>query len=189
MRKLPILFALLLLTFNLRGQDIVKFISEGNIDSAQYFFEQNKNLNTLYSGYTPIELSIQFNQKEILRLLIEKNADLDLPHKGWTPLLYSIEFEQLYHSNDIINILIDGGANLNQKGIRGMTPLIYASYVDNSEVALRLYEKGADPEIRDYSGRDFFYYIIQGNDAGLIQYFLSKGYKIPPFSEACLSSW
>ncbi|MFC2124630.1 ankyrin repeat domain-containing protein [Bacteroidota bacterium] len=173
------LFVILTQTNFLYGQDLAKYIREGDIDSVQYFFNQDKNINNLYSGFTPLELGIRYNQEGIIRFLITREANINLFHNDWTPLSYSIYLEQTYQSNNIINLLIQNGANLNQPGRMGMSPLILACYLNNSEIATQLYERGADPHVKDRSGNDFFHYVLRGEDIQLIQYFLSKGFVIP----------
>lgn len=66
---------------------------------------------------------------------------------GWTPLMYAA----LYGGHEEIQLLLDAGANPNQRNDDGATALLYA--VDSPAKARLLLEKGADPKVRSGQGR------------------------------------
>ncbi len=66
---------------------------------------------------------------------------------GWTPLMYAA----LYGGPEEIKLLLDEGANPNQRNDDGATALMYA--VDDPGKTRLLLEKGADPNIRSGLGR------------------------------------
>lgn len=59
---------------------------------------------------------------------------------------------------NIVKILIENGADVNLKDKRGSTPLYWAAFRNNFEIAKMLLEKGADVNIKNNDGatpRDF----------------------------------
>jgi ankyrin repeat protein len=71
---------------------------------------------------------------------------------GMTPLIAAARSR--YTRLEVIRILIDAGADINARDIDGMTPLISAArYNINPDMITALLGSGANPRIRDYSGR------------------------------------
>jgi hypothetical protein len=91
-------------------------------------------------------------------------------------------YGQHHNSTDIIEFLIENDANMNFVGLNGLTPFVLACKINNSAAAKLLYEQGANASVTDNLGKDFFYYVVRGNDPSLIRYFVSKGFKIPRMS-------
>jgi hypothetical protein len=159
--------------------DIFRFIEENKIDSIQYFLDKGNNINGIYPQYTMLEVAIASNQIDVVNWLIEHNANVSLINNRSTPLLLSVSYGQKYQSNKIVELLVSHNANLNYVGFNGFTPLILACKINNNLAAEFLYEKGADTSKKDRAGNDFFYYVLRGNDASLVRYFVSKGFEIP----------
>jgi len=164
------------------GQDIVKYIQDKNIDSVKHFVQQGYNINGIYPRYTMLELAIRTNNKDLVEWLIDNNANVNQPNNKYTPLITGVIYGQHYNSNEIVEILVNNNANIDFKGFMGLTSFVLACKLGNSQAAILLFEKGADYTIRDQIGNDFFYYVIRGKDHDLIEYFISKGFKIPRIS-------
>lgn len=69
-----------------------------------------------------------------------------------TPLFYAI-FNGTDEQVNIIRILIENGANLNEQDLSGKTPLHYASELGRVRCIPFLLQKGAKLDIRDKSGK------------------------------------
>jgi ankyrin repeat protein len=68
-----------------------------------------------------------------------------------TPLHYAID--NISENLDIVNLLIDNGANLNrQTASDGQTPLILAVNCGHVNIVRQLIEKGANLDVQDYTG-------------------------------------
>ncbi|MBR9999024.1 MAG: metallophosphoesterase [Cyclobacteriaceae bacterium] len=165
-----------------RGVDIIQNIEDNNADSIIYFLEQGNDIDGIYPRHTLLETAIRFNQIDIVELLIDHQANVNLQNNQTTPLFISVIYGQHYQSNEIIALLVDRKADLDFVGLNGLTPFVLACKIKNSPAAKLLYEKGADPGIRDQLGKDFFYYVLRGNDPSLVSFFVSKGFEIPRMS-------
>lgn len=80
-------------------------ITKGDIDQCKRSIEKMTDLNTVYGiGKTPLTLAIDWEQKEIVKLLIDKGANLDLSGKpGKTVLQHAQK-----NGNEEIIALIEG---------------------------------------------------------------------------------
>ena len=168
-----------ILSGNVTAQDIRHYIISGYADSIGYFLDQGHDINGVYSDYTLLEMSMAENQKNIVRYLLGRHADVNRINHGNPPLFYAIYFSQRFADPEMIKIMLDSGADIDVKGRAGATPLIYACRSNNSDAAKLLYERGADASVRDDHGFDFYYFVLHGNDPGLIKYFEGKGFRIP----------
>jgi ankyrin repeat protein len=76
----------------------------------------------------------------------------DIQLKGISPLMLA----SAHRDPAIVQTLLDAGADVNAKDIRGMTPLLYAvsSEEQNTANIKLLLAKGADPKAKDANGED-----------------------------------
>lgn len=79
--------------------------------------------------------------------------------KGWSPIIVAT-----YHGKrELVNFLLQNGANINDRNYRGTTVLMYAKdYAlenNDSEFFSFLIEKGADISLKDWSGKSLDEYI------------------------------
>lgn len=162
--------------------DVFRHIRENKTDSIAYFLDQGNDINGLHPRNTLLEIAIVYNQIDVVRQLIDRKANVNLQNNRSTPLFISVMYGQQYQSNEITELLVTHGANVNFVGVNGFTPLILAGKLNNSPAAKFLYEHDADPTIVDRAGNDFFYYVLRGNDPSLVQYFVSRGFDIPRMS-------
>ena len=87
----------------------------------------------------------------MVRFLIERGADVKIRTTGNN---YSVlEDAARYANAEIVQLLIEHGAEVNNADTMGMTPLLYAAMCDNAEAARMLIENGADMEASErYKG-------------------------------------
>jgi len=79
--------------------------------------------------------------------------------KGWSPIIVAA-----YHGKrELICFLLAKGVNINDRNYRGTTVLMYAKDFalknKDSDFFKFLIEKGADPSLKDWSGKSLFHYI------------------------------
>ena len=177
-----LLWWMILINHPTRSQNIIKYIQENEIDSLEYLLRQGNDINGIYSRYTPLELAIQYNNKKIVEFLIDREADVNQQNNLTTPLFTGVIYGQYYESNEIVELLVGNRADINFIGQMGLTPFVLACKIGNSPAARFLFENGADHKINDQTGNDFFYYVVRGKDPNLLEYFVSKGFKIPRMS-------
>ena len=138
-----------------------------NADTARLLLAKGATPNTKDTlGVTPLLQAAWNGQRnsEVVRLLIQHGADvnavcaqsLDTAKNGpmaigsLTPLLGAVP-----HGNyKTIELLINAGANVNVKDVRGMTPLAFAFTSDRPDprIVRLLLAKGADPNLKSKNG-------------------------------------
>lgn len=83
----------------------------------------------------------------------------DRNHKGWSPIIVAA----YYGKRDLVEFLLQNGANINDRNYRGTTVLMYAkNYAiknNNNEFFKFLIEQGADVSLKDWSNKSLYDYI------------------------------
>lgn len=105
-------------------------------------------------GRTPLYAAAEKNPTpDLLNILIAAGIGVDVPdNDGKTPLMATVSHNT---TPAVVQTLIKAGANVNARAKDGKTPLIFAADKrrPDHDVITALMENGADPEIRDLSGR------------------------------------
>ena len=96
----------------------------------------------------------EIEQAQLLDTLFKYKANPNIvDNLGNTPLYYAVRFSNGTHLMEL-NRLLKGGANPNIQNLEGRTPLMLACQLDGgNEVIVALLNAGADPSLRDYSGK------------------------------------
>lgn len=126
------------------------------------------------SGCTPsIHDAIARGNVEVVKSLLDKDPDLvkAVDGKGKTPLHSAVTYKRM----DVMELLLDKGADIGARDITGMTPLHVAAMLGRSDEAKWLLEHGADPEVKDdYGDMPIHTAAIFGNGQ-IIGLFVSQG--------------
>ncbi|MBU2950314.1 ankyrin repeat domain-containing protein [Tamlana agarivorans] len=77
-------------------------------------------------------VSIAVGDIETVRKLIERGADVNAKSNGMTPVMYAAKFNRV----EILQLLIDNGANLKAKCAKGKTAATYAELHGASDAKL-----------------------------------------------------
>ena len=102
------------------------------------------------------------NDLKSLQMVSNLHYFVNLHNKeyGWTPLIVAA----YNNSYSIVKYLIENGADVNAVNYNGTTPLMYAKdaviQLGETKVLDLLLEAGADRYIKDYDGKDVFFYVI-----------------------------
>ena len=100
------------------------------------------------NGNTPLHLAVEQLWYDVVRVLLESGANVD--HRDrlgeWTPLIHAAEIcsvaaRQVSNppGNSTIQLLLEYGADVNQRSSRGKTALMYArQYVNHDAEAILL---------------------------------------------------
>lgn len=107
---------------------------------------KNKDRNTPLHHYCR---HFTENYKNIVSLLIEKGDVNAINRNGETPLHNACWTGQI----EIVQVLIDYGANTNMQNDHGETPLHWAARMGYANIVKLLLEVGADPTVQGTSGR------------------------------------
>ena len=85
---------------------------------------------------------------ESINWMIEKGVQLAVKaDDGYPPVITCVESE-VKNKPQILDILIASGANINEQGVQGWTPLHKAAIQDDVDIMLLLLNAGADATIR-----------------------------------------
>lgn len=118
-----------------------------------------------FAGFTPLINAAANRNVEAARLLLAKGADVNaqsgdgsfqkvkagsIALGNWTPLIAAAVFGP----HDLVRMLIDAGARVDVKDVRGMTPLMTAVATDRQDLATirALLAKGADVNAESRAG-------------------------------------
>ena len=100
----------------------------------------------------PLELALSNKNAvkiELIQLLLDRGADINLS----TPLITALMNEKV--TSEVIELLLVHGTNINEKSSdNGYTPLHFAArYSVSSGIVELLLDRGADPKVKDNSGK------------------------------------
>lgn len=130
--------------------EIQKWLSDGDLDQLEFAsqivdsFPHDKD--SCY-GSPWIEHAVSSGSLKAVKWMIEKGVNLQpVNTDGYPPVISCIEVEG-QEKYQILCALIDSGADINERGIHGWTPLHMAAIRDDKESMRILLEAGADRTI------------------------------------------
>ena len=119
-----------------------------------------KNPNPTFDGYTPLFVAITTSNPNanIVKLLLEKGANPNAAFRG-TNILMNIVANQT--NQEILDLMIKYGVDVNARDNNGLTPLMYATYnKEKPEMMINvLLKNGANPQLTDNKGHNASDYI------------------------------
>lgn len=148
----------------------------------------------MVSNYTDEEKSLlealEEGDKDRLIEVLEENKNLDLDNIGNYPMS-SLTMSILFDKEDLIDILVKYGANVNHTDNSRSTPLCYCTYssINAARVLLR---NGADLNQKNHKYEDLpAHSAFHRGDIKMVEYLLRRGTKIniPDRMGVCLRSW
>uniref|UniRef100_A0A671WJS5 Ankyrin repeat and sterile alpha motif domain containing 3 n=1 Tax=Sparus aurata TaxID=8175 RepID=A0A671WJS5_SPAAU len=138
---------------------------------------------SLWLGNTPVrpeELNVPLDlhtacsigQYDVVTECIKKR-EVDLDGKnigGWTPLMYA---SYIGHDN-IANLLLEAGVNVNATTAKGLTPLMLAASCGNESIAYFLLQQGAELEQKDSQGWTALFHCTSTGHQQLVKFLLDN---------------
>lgn len=104
-------------------------------------------------GFTTLGLAAFFGGPQAVRLLLERGADADDdPENPFR--VRPVHAATAACDHESMRLLLEAGADPNQRQQGGFTPLHSAAHHDDVEMARLLLDHGADPELTADDGRD-----------------------------------
>jgi ankyrin repeat protein len=122
----------------------------GKVEDLQQELKAGKHVDTRDSEFrrTCLHWAVLGKHDGVVQLLLTHGADRNAvePSQGRTPLLDAVAAANV----TIMKRLIDAGADVDMRDMRGDTPLILATRQDDAETCRILLEADADPNSRDW---------------------------------------
>jgi hypothetical protein len=127
----------------------------------------------LYRLFTSIIIGIQNNDLETVKENLAKNPAI-INYQLGEEKTNLLEQAILYNKPDIVNFLLDNGANMNLVDKGESTPLIVAILQNNNDSANILIERGANLNMKDIFGRTALHLTAQKKNRDILQKLLEK---------------
>lgn len=134
---------------------LVEAAGKGNTDIVEYLLKKGAEVDKTPDGITALMISVAKNHFDIAKLLIENGANIkvvdeDLNQTAFLSLTAKRELTFKENEREILELaklIINKGANVNQKNIYGYTPLAFACRFKNKNLVEILVANKADPDI------------------------------------------
>lgn len=149
---------------------------ENNFEIAKLMIQNGVDINGEISGYeTALTHAIRRNNMTLFNALIRMKVDPDVPDNNGaipeTPIFIAIE----RNSKEMVQILIQSGANIEARCYGDDTPLICAAAHGCDEILSILIEAGADLEAVDNRGNTALIKAIRSHQIGCTYIFIKAG--------------
>ena len=134
------------------------------------------NAQTLHSGRTALSSACQYGDYDTASALLKAKADPNLQTKQnkWTPLTIAAKKG---HTN-IVQLLLEHGADINYGSITGATALIVASEHGYTDIAKILLERGADASIETTTGDTAISIAVSKGWKGVVEILYANQYEV-----------
>jgi len=139
--------------FSLQHYKVIKYLISQGITTTLSISD--------YSGYTALHYAAQDCRLDIIELLVKAGAKMnDQNQDGNTPLHFLMQHKPTSDLIKTIEVCIDKGCDLNITNKFGETPLYQAAIKLKIDIVNFLLIKGANPNIKTYSGDAIMHKII-----------------------------
>jgi ankyrin repeat protein/beta-lactamase regulating signal transducer with metallopeptidase domain len=132
-------------------------------------------------GETPLHAAAANGNKEILELLIANGAVVDANKPGYTPLTWAIWQLDYNSKKDIVEVLVNHGADVNFKSSNDDPAIFYSVWNEDVELAELLLAHGARLEAKSENGWTVLRHAVAYSNQKLVEFFVSRGAKAPEF--------
>jgi ankyrin repeat protein len=120
------------------------------------------NIKTQKEERTALFDAVEAGHPDIVRMLLKAGADPDVQDIcGFTPLMRLVIQNDERNGRDwfkpeVLHALIEGGANIEARGVGNKTALLTAAASNNLAYVKELLKNGAQPDVKDQFGRNPF---------------------------------
>lgn len=138
--------------------DVFSAVAIGDFETLAKLLETDPKAVNSYSieGYPALHMAIKMNYPKAVKMLLDAGCDIEIRSKsestGWNgeTALLCVAF---WGHDEIAQILLRAGANVNAKSDKDVTPLHEAVRMDNVGIAKLLLENGANKQAKDQDGK------------------------------------
>jgi len=131
----------------------------GNLQQVQQLIANGVDVNAISScNRTALSLAIQGGKIPVIQALLDAGADPNLPDEtdddlaANSPLMAAASTFFATNRGDMVRLLIQRGADINQQDAEGQTALMHALRYSDMDVIETLIRAGADLDIQDNEG-------------------------------------
>ena len=120
-------------------------VAEGNMGMIKNLVENGAHINRAdEDGYTPLHMAIKYNQPKAAAYLLEHGSFVNIPDN--TLGNCELHLAAMRGSEEMMEQLIEAGADVNARNHEGKTPLDLALYYGHTRLAYDLLANGASDE-------------------------------------------
>lgn len=127
-------------------------------------------------GGTALTISITSGNIDFVKTLVENDVDVNYRHQYHTPaIFYAVSS---IHRNEILKILLENGANANDRNSDSMTPLMLTAMNNNLEGCKILLAHGAEVNTqreKKLGGEAPLFYAVQSGYFDIVKLFCENG--------------
>jgi len=126
----------------------------GDADRVQAILQDQPERIDEYGsdGFTPLGLAAYFGYLDVVKLLLARGAQVNL-HSRNAQKVAALHSAVSAQHGDIINLLIEHGANVNAKQEQDITPLMQVAHHGDSALVRQFLDLGADPTATTTDGK------------------------------------
>lgn len=179
MQKQILFIILLLISTPLFSQKLLRAVEDNNRSEVEKLLKEGANANAYAkNGLLPLWRASADNRPEIVRLLIEYGAAVDKPIKASAAGGTSLEMACQEGHLEVVQILLENGASINERGYLGFTPIRVAARNGHLEVVKHLAEKGANIDEQANDKATPLEHAAAKGHYEIVEFLLSKGANI-----------
>ncbi|MGK0250743.1 MAG: hypothetical protein ACI81G_000175 [Gammaproteobacteria bacterium] len=166
MKQLLLFIFFFFIGFSCHAQDVFDVARKGTATQMTVIWETNPEqlTTTNADGYSPIILAAYHSNFHVVKFLVEKKVPLNDSSKYGSPLMAAT----VKGSLEIVNFLLDNGANPNMVDANGTSALLYASLFQLNDIAKTLLAHEANVSLKDNRGNTAMDYATITNNNILI---------------------
>ena len=167
----------------LKGQknkwSLVHFAAQsGNVAIIKTMLSKGLNIDSKDNelNVTPLVVSITFDRLEATKYLLDSGANSSIQSSNG---LNSLHWASIHGNTAIIDVILSHELDVNVKDRDGCTPIMFGIVATNNmETVDFVLRKGADPFLRDNSGKTLLHHASHRGDVMIIEKCLSLGLDI-----------
>lgn len=176
-----------------RGMTPLMYVCECyNFETIKTLIQHGANINLGHNNYTPLVIACNTKNVALVHFLIKNGANIHAKGEYGYDALSIADYDGTEDSLNIIQLLLDHGANINTINKDGDTPLILAAkYSNNSATALEvvklLIKNDADINMVNKAGYNALmvscYFSNLCSNIKTVKYLLHHGFVIPTIDQ------
>ncbi|KAI6756914.1 hypothetical protein HG530_011512 [Fusarium avenaceum] len=164
---------------NLDDTPLLHASSNQQNDMARLLLHEGANLHRAStdtsfqtaSGQTPLTAAVRDGNLEVMCLLFNQFGFTNEAHEDQLTLLH---YASMGEDPRVAKLLLERGANIEEKDGWGMRPIHYASFYGRVRTVKLLVEGGADTKAKDYGGRTPLSYAAGRGHKSVVQLLLGE---------------